>query len=82
MICEESRRNQKQGNLELGKYRIVEKKNRRNANACTKNGCRKNPCRLRRKRKEAINHMVEQCKYLYKSITTFSDMIELVMFSI
>ena len=29
MICEESRRNQKQGNLELGKYRIVEKKNQK-----------------------------------------------------
>ena len=64
MIYEENRRNQKQGNLELGKDRIVEKRNRRNANACTKNGCRTKPCRLRRERKEAINHMVEQCKIL------------------
>lgn len=36
MIYEENRRNQKQGNLELGKDRIVEKRNRENANGCTR----------------------------------------------
>ena len=80
MIYEESRQNQKLGNLELGKDRIVEKETEEMLMSALKMVAERTlvDC-VEKERKQSIMWL-NNVKYLHKSITTFSDMIELVLF--